>query len=72
MPRDAPEAGMEFVEENGVKVLYVWHDGKRIARRGPGELWTILEPGYTVRGGEPGSASDELVVEYDPKFAKPQ
>jgi hypothetical protein len=71
MPR-TPSARMEIIEEDGVGVLYIEVDGKRIARRRGGELWTIIEPGYTVRGCDPGFESDILEVEYDPTKAKPQ
>jgi hypothetical protein len=63
---------MEIVDLGGEAVLYVEFEGKRIARRRAGELWTIIEPGYTVRGAEPGFESDSLEIEYDPTKAKPQ
>jgi hypothetical protein len=71
MPR-VPSAKLEIVEENGEGVLYVEFEGRRIARRRGGERWVSIEPGYTVRGGEPGSESDVLEVEYDSTSAKPQ
>jgi len=66
------EAQLVFVEEDGVPILYVEVDGKRIARREPGRGWTSLEPGYTVRGSEPGSDYNTIEVEFDPTAARPQ
>jgi hypothetical protein len=45
--------------------LFIEHDGKRIATRGPGaKQWTILEPGYSVRGAEAGNKSDFIEIEF--------
>jgi hypothetical protein len=47
----------------------VWYcelDGRRIARRYVGERWVSLEPGFTVRGSEPGNYHEKLTVEYRP------
>jgi hypothetical protein len=62
-----------FVEESGEVVLYVEFDGKRIAKRYSREkLDRPSEPGYTVRGSEPGTDYNTVVVEYDPIDAEPQ
>jgi hypothetical protein len=65
------EAYMQIVEENGEPVLYLIENGKRIAKRFSGQSWINLEPGYTVRGGEPGSYGT-VTVEYDDDDARPQ
>jgi hypothetical protein len=65
------EGCLRIVEENDAPVMYLEADGKQIAKRYPGERWINLEPGYTVRGGEPGDG--ELPsIEYDPTHASPQ
>jgi hypothetical protein len=66
------EGNLEFVEEDGEPVLYVEVEGKRIAKRYSGQNWIALEPGYTVRGSEPGASYDTIEVEYDPTKATPQ
>jgi hypothetical protein len=43
-----------------------------IAKRCPGKNWINLEPGYTVRGSEPGSDYNTICIEYDPAGEKPQ
>jgi hypothetical protein len=55
---------LRFVKEDGVPVLYCEVDGKRIAKRYSGKPWISLEPGYTVRGSEPGTDYNALEVEY--------
>ena len=65
-------ASLVFVPENDDLVLYVELAGKRIAKRYSGENWISLEPGYTVRGSEPGADSSTLDIEYDPAKALPQ
>jgi hypothetical protein len=65
----APEAQLRVVEENGVGVLYVEFDGKRVAKRYSGQGWISLEPGYTVHGSEPGTEYDTVSVSYDPDAA---
>jgi hypothetical protein len=62
------EATLRFVEENGEAVLYVEKDHKRIAKRYSGGNWIALEPGYTVRGAEPGNL-DSITIEFDPNTA---
>jgi hypothetical protein len=66
------EATLQFVEEDGVPVLYCVVDGKRIAKRYSGQQWISLEPGYTVRGSEPGGDYSRVSVEYNPDHAQPQ
>jgi hypothetical protein len=67
------DARMNFVEEeDGTVVLYVEiRDRKRdpyrrIAKRYPKQNWINLEPGWTVRGSEPGAANGTICIEYDP------
>jgi hypothetical protein len=69
---EQPEATLSFIEEDGDLVLYCTVDGKRIAKRYSGKPWVSLEPGYTVRGSEPGGDYNKVVVEYSPSGAKPQ
>jgi hypothetical protein len=45
-------ACVEFTEEDGEPIVYVEFDGKRIAKRYPGDEWISLAPGYTVSGCE--------------------
>jgi hypothetical protein len=52
-------------------MLYLVADGRRIARRSPGESWVTLEPGWIVRGGEPG-IQDTIVIEHDPRATRLQ
>ena len=44
---------------------------KRIAQRDSGEQWTMLEPGWTVHGSEPGTDYNKLEIEYNPEAAEP-
>ncbi len=44
----------------------------RIAKRYSGQHWISLEPGYTVRGSEPGADPGALDIEYDPANTRPQ
>jgi hypothetical protein len=45
--------------------IYLYFAGKRIAKRGSGELeWTILIPGWTVKGGAPGDY-DSIEISYE-------
>jgi hypothetical protein len=67
-----PEAHLKYVEEDGDLILVVEFHGRRIAKRYSGKNWISLEPGYTVRGSEPGSDYHTLEVEYDPDAAKVQ
>jgi hypothetical protein len=63
------KAQMVAVEEEGEVVLYVEVDGKRIAKRYSGQGWISLEPGYTVRGSEPGGDYNTVTIEYNPNTA---
>jgi hypothetical protein len=75
MERDmacADEIKLDFVDEDGRVVLYCVRNGKRIAKRSAGESWINLEPGYSVRGGEPGTSYDGLIIEYRPWQVQPQ
>jgi len=65
------ECKMHFVNEGDKVIAYVEIGGKRIARRGPSERWVSIEPGYTVRGCEPGNY-EQLEIEYSPINARPQ
>jgi hypothetical protein len=71
-PLEEMEAHMRLVEEDGDVVLYVIVDGTRIAKRYSGENWINLEPGYTVRGSEPGGDYGSLTIEYTPVTAQLQ
>jgi hypothetical protein len=44
----------------------------RIAKRYSGQNWINLEPGYTVRGSEPGGAPNAIYIEYTPANTRPQ
>jgi hypothetical protein len=44
----------------------------RIAKRYSGQNWISLEPGYAVRGGEPGGAPNAIYIEYTPANTRPQ
>jgi hypothetical protein len=69
---DPDTAWMGFVVEDGDVILIVECDGKRIAKRYSGENWISLEPGYTVRGSEPGADRSALEIEFNPNAAKVQ
>jgi hypothetical protein len=66
-----PVARLNFTLEEGEPMLYCeLKDGrwwKRIAKRGPGERWTNLDPHYAVRGSEPGGDRDRLIIDYTPE-----
>jgi hypothetical protein len=66
------EATLSFVEEDDDLVLYCEVDGKRIAKRYSGKPWFSLEPGYTVRGSEPGSDYNSIEIEYSSNGTQPQ
>ena len=55
-------AFIEFVTEGAGQVLYLSYEGQRIAKRGPGEKWRYLMPGYTVIGGEPGDSKQMTTI----------
>jgi hypothetical protein len=70
------EARLNIVEENNGLVMYVEikerRRYKRIAKRYPGKGWINLEPGYVVRGSEPGGDRNSLTIEYNPAGASVQ
>jgi hypothetical protein len=69
-----PTARMRFTVENGEPVLYCEVKGRGrfipIAKRYSGENWISVEPGYTVRGSEPGSDYSTIEIEYSPARAQ--
>jgi len=67
-----PTGKLKCVIENGEPVLYCEFDGRRIARRLPGENWVSLERGCKVRGSEPGGNYKTLEVVFSPTSAEPQ
>jgi hypothetical protein len=71
-----PTVRLRIVEEDGVPVLYLEiKEGRRfkaIAKRYQKKNWINLEPGYTVRGGEPGAHYDMIEVECNPEGARVQ
>jgi hypothetical protein len=69
--RAPDEASLVIEQEESSSVLYVELEGKRIAKRYPGQRWINLEPGYSVRGAEPGDL-DVLAIEYHATEARPQ
>jgi hypothetical protein len=60
---------LEIVAKGNDRMLYIEVAGRRIAKRASGESWIILEPGFTVSGGEPG-AYGAITVAYDPDKAQ--
>jgi hypothetical protein len=70
------EARLNIVEEGDGAVMYCevkqGRRYKRIAKRYPGKGWINLEPGYVVRGSEPGGDRESLTIEYNPAFASVQ
>ena len=74
--RKSPEARFILVEEGDDIVLHVEiKEGRkwlRIAKRYSGQHWISLEPGYTVRGSEPGCNYGSIEIEYAPVNAMPQ
>jgi hypothetical protein len=62
MPKPPPLCCL-IVSDDGK--LYIEYDGRRIATRGPrARQWTMLEPGYVVRGMEAGTKRRFLDVEF--------
>jgi hypothetical protein len=59
------EAKLEMVAENGEPVLYLEHNGVRIAKRFPAERWQILVPGFEVTGTQPGDDPNVLEIKYN-------
>jgi hypothetical protein len=68
---DDLEGQTRFVEEDGDVVLYVEVKlcGRfiPIAKRYSRKNWINLEPGWTVRGLEPGGDYRMLEIEYNPE-----
>jgi hypothetical protein len=46
-------AQLVFHREHSEEVLYIEVNGKRIAKRYPGETWISLDRNYRVEGGDP-------------------
>ena len=71
--RDA-RLGMEPEGDDHILYVEVEHEGDwlRIAKRYSGGRWISLEPGFTVRGSEPGTDYDTIEIEYTPANAMPQ
>jgi hypothetical protein len=61
------DAVLALREEDDDLVLFCEVNGKPIAKRYSGENWLSLEPGWTVRGGEPVNY-DTIEIEYSPRF----
>jgi hypothetical protein len=61
------DAVLALRKEDDDLVLFCELNGKPIAKRYSGENWLSLEPGWTVRGGEPGDY-DTIEIEYSPRF----
>jgi hypothetical protein len=61
------DAVLAIRKENEDLVLFCEVNGKPIAKRHSGENWLSREPGWTVRGGEPGDY-DTIEFEYSPRF----
>jgi hypothetical protein len=61
-------------DEPMVLTVEVKREGKwvRIAKRYSGQNWINLEPGYTVRGSEPGGSYDSIEIEYTSANTRPQ
>jgi hypothetical protein len=70
--KSAPPARLRYVEENGEVVLHCEFDGKIIAKRYSQQNWISLEPGFVVRGSEPGGDYSSISIEYDPSRARQQ
>jgi hypothetical protein len=75
-PKARMFAEIEGEGDNSEVVLFVEvKQGKqwlRIAKRYSGQNWINLEPGYTVRGSEPGTDYGALEIEYEPANTRPQ
>jgi hypothetical protein len=75
--KEQPEARLRYAPE-GDDDLVLFVEIKRgkcwypIAKRYSNQHWISLEPGYTVRGTEPGADYNILEIEYCPTLAGPQ
>jgi hypothetical protein len=71
-----PTARLNFVPQGDDLVLYceIKRRGRfiPIAKRYSQKNWINLEPGYVVRGTEPGSDYSTIEIEYNPMNAQPQ
>jgi len=71
-----PTARFRFAEEGDDLVLYceIKKCGRfmPIAKRYPRKNWLNIEPGYVVRGTEPGGDYNTIEIEYSPMNAQPQ
>jgi hypothetical protein len=69
-------ARLNFVPEGDNLVLYceIKRGGRfvPIAKRYSKKNWISLEPGYVVRGSEPGSDYNTVEIEYASTNAQPQ
>jgi hypothetical protein len=61
------DAVLALRKEDDDLVLFCEVNGKPVAKRYSGENWLILEPGWRVRGGEPGDY-DTIEIGYHPRF----
>jgi hypothetical protein len=72
--RGPPTARMRITVENGEPVLYceVKERGRfiAVAKRYSGKNWISVEPGYIVRGSEPGGDYNTIEIEYQPEHAR--
>jgi hypothetical protein len=61
---------LRFISEDDDLVLYCEiKQGRRfvpIAKRYSGKNWINLEPGFVVRGSEPGASNDTIEIQYIP------
>jgi hypothetical protein len=71
-----PAARMRITVENGEPVLYCEVKERRrfipVAKCYSGKNWISIEPGYTVRGSEPGGDYNRIEIEYSPARAQAQ
>ena len=65
-----PTARLRFTLEGEEPVLYcqIKEHGRfiTIAKRYSGKNWISVEPGFVVRGSEPGSSYNTIEIKYDP------
>ena len=68
-----PTARLRFTLEGEEPVLHcqIKERGRfiTIAKRYSGKNWISVEPGFAVRGSEPGSDYSAIEIEYDPASA---
>jgi hypothetical protein len=68
MSRRKRTNGMVLRMDGVESALYAEVEGKKVAKRFSGGRLISLEPGYVVRGAEPGNY-DCITVEYHPELA---